>query len=83
MIDERTIAELRRVSDEFPQSSKVWHRANGSCGIVCGWQVCGRDVLVVAEHGPGVGTAWHMPGELSGSPVSNDDGDEWRGAGHD
>lgn len=80
MISEQTINELRRIAEEWPQGAKVYHRANGSCGIVSGWEICGRDVLIVTDCGPGVGTSSNMPFDLTATKPA-DEGEEWKGAG--
>ena len=82
MIADSIVAELRRVSEEYPQGALVWHRASGARGVVVGWDICGRDVMVLLTYGSD-NSGPVLPCEISGTkPVDLDDeGESWKAAG--
>jgi hypothetical protein len=81
VISDALVSELRRISEEFPLGALVWHRANLGRAVVTGWEICSRDVLVVADCGPGGDTFTALPCELTGiKPTDDSDGEEWKAA---
>ena len=82
MIAETLVSELRRVSEEYPPGALVWHRASGARGVVVGWQICGRDVLVLLTYGSD-NSGPVLQFEISGTkPVDLDDeGESWKEEG--
>lgn len=73
-------ARVAAVAEEFPVGSTVWHRANGTRGVVEEYAVDGQGCIMVVI-GWGAGMNWDKCSvtSLSSTKVTDDDngGDAW------
>lgn len=77
-MNEQTLKLLAKVSGEFRFGEVVWHRSNGTRGIVVGYKICCDGGVLVSVTWGGAQDD-NYPIELSLKKVSkDDDGDEWK-----
>ena len=73
-----SLKKLKSVMEEYPAGAVVWHRADGSRGIVVEHCIDGSSCIML-NVAFGIGDNWTkcLPCELSGAPI-RESGDEWK-----
>ena len=82
MTTEQLTKRLSPLVDEWPLGIRVWHRADGRCGVLMGYFILiDGEVGFRVDYG-GAGWSSEKPTSLQATKPADEDGDEWKeGAG--